>query len=111
MLASPTVLTMLRTNRLILRRSLDTGSADAELASLGVLYVSRLERLVREGRRDGEASVAIASRLVRTLTQTPVLEEDRAVPREAPAAPPEIRREDCVVREPGEPWRRPEDRP
>ncbi len=100
---------MLRTNKLILRRSLDTGSADTELASLGVLYVARLERLVREGRRDGEASVAIASRLARALTQTPGLEEDRAVPREALAAPPEIRREDCLVGEPGEPWRRPSD--
>lgn len=110
MLQAPTVLTMLRTNRLVIRRALDTGSADAELASLGVLYVARLKRLVREGRRDGEASVAIASRLVRALTQTPALEEDRAVPREPPAAAPEIRREDCVVREPGEPWRRPSDR-
>lgn len=83
MLEAPTALTMVRTNRIILRRALDTGPADVELASLGVLYVSRLERQVQEGRRDGEAAVAVASRLARALTQTPPLDEDRAAPRDA----------------------------
>lgn len=83
MLTAPTALTMLRTNRLILRRALDRGAADTELTALGVLYVSLLERLVREGRRDGEAAVAVASRLARALTQTPPLDDNRAAPRDA----------------------------
>lgn len=81
MLRAPTALTMLKTNRLLLRRALDTGSADTDLAAQGVLYVARLERLVREGRQDGEQAVAVASRLARVLTQTPVLQEDRHAPR------------------------------
>ena len=81
MLQAPTALSMLKANRLILRKALDTGSADTEFAARGVLYVAQLERLVREGGRDGEAAVAIASRLARALTQTPGLEEDRSVRR------------------------------
>ena len=53
MLEAPTALSMLRTNRIILRRALDTGSADAGFAARGVLYVARLEREVRDGLRDG----------------------------------------------------------
>ena len=82
MLEAPTALTMLRTNRLLPRRALDTGSADVGLASHGVLYVACLEREVREGRRDGEAALAVASKLARALTQTLPLDEDRAAPRD-----------------------------
>ncbi|MGN7127399.1 hypothetical protein [Methylorubrum thiocyanatum] len=91
-----------------LRRALDRDEADLEMGSLAVLYCSRLSRLVREGRRDGDAAVLIASQLSRALAATPPLPEDRAVRRDPPAPPrPLPSHADTVVRDPGGPWRTP----
>lgn len=91
-----------------LRLALVRGEADVEMASLAVLYCAKLARHVREGRRDGDHGVWIASQLARTLATTPQLEEDRAVRRD-PSAPqrPLPSHADTVVRDPGGPWRTP----
>lgn len=105
MLPTPTAATMLRTNRLILRSALDRAAGDARLLAEGVLYVSDLEARVAAGDLDAEAAVADASRVARALTQMGTHRERRRAPRPPEPTPVQIRREDCVVRDPGGPWR------
>lgn len=111
MLLTPTAQSMLRTNRLLLRRALDRGAGDARLLNEGVLYVTDLEACVSSGEMDAEVAVADASRLARALTLTGTQRERQRGPRPPEPAPVEVRREDCVAREPGGPWRRLGDSP
>jgi hypothetical protein len=105
MLNLPTAATMLRTNRLLLRSALDRAAGDARLLVEGVLYVTDLAARVAAGDLHGEAAVADASRVARALTQTGTHRERRRPPRPPEPAPLQIQPEDCVVREPGGPWR------
>lgn len=107
MLQTPTAATMIRTNRLLLRRALDRAAGDARLLTEGVLYVTDLEARVAAGEMDAEVALADASRVARALTQTGTHRERRRTPRPPEAAPVQIRPEDCVVRVPGGPSYKP----
>ncbi|GEL41903.1 hypothetical protein MEX01_24940 [Methylorubrum extorquens] len=106
MLQSPTAQSMIRMNIVLLRSALDKGGGDWRLLSEGLLYVVDLEARVASGELAPEAAFADASRVARVLTQTGDQRERRRAPRPPEPAPVEVRREDCVAREPGGPWRR-----
>lgn len=106
MLQSPTAQSMLRMNAALLRSALDKGAGDGRLLAEGLLYIVDLEARVASGEVKPEAAVADASRVARVLTQTGDQRERRQAPRPPEPAPVEVRREDCVAREPGGPWRR-----
>lgn len=111
MLQTPTAQSMIRTNRLLLRRALDRAAGDARLLNEGILYVTDLEARVASGELDAEKGVADASRVARALTLTGTQRERRRADRPPEPAPVPVRREDCVAREPGGPWRRLGDTP
>ncbi|WP_458429010.1 hypothetical protein [Methylorubrum populi] len=93
-------------NAALLWSALDKGGGDRRLLSEGLLYVVDLEVRVASGEMAPEAAVADASRGARVLTQTGDQRERRRAPRLPEPAPVQVRREDCVARDPGGPWRR-----
>lgn len=111
MLQTPTAASMIRMNVIILRRALDKNGADARLLIEGLFYVTDLEARVAAGELDAEKAVADAARVARALTLTGTQRERRRADRPPEPAPVPVRREDCVAREPGGPWRRLGDTP
>lgn len=106
-LHAPTALGMLQVNLRLVRRALDAGRVDVPLASGTILYISRLEREVREGLVDAQAAVDEANRLARAVTQTRPDERRERRPEPAPAQRPLPSHADTVVRDPGGQWRTP----
>jgi hypothetical protein len=100
-----THLTMISRHVAAVRKAVEAGHADVDFGCRVVIYARREARLVAEGRRDGEVSVGIVAGLARAVVRAAPQPEDRGAPRPPEPAPVEVRREDCVAREPGGPWR------